>query len=156
MSAYLAAGVPAAQLVLGMPAYGRAFQATAGPGQPYTGTGAGSWEPGIWDYKALPRAGASVRTDAVAGATYSYDTAAAGGEMVSYDTPDMVAQKVAYLRARGLGGSMFWEASGDRTDGQSLLRASFAALGGAAGLDATWNLLSYPDSQYENIASGSG
>ena len=147
---YVAAGVPAEKIVLGMPLYGRAFEGTDGLGQPYSGVGSGSWENGIWDYKALPRpGGAEERYDDVAGASYSYDAAAR--ELVSYDTVDMVGRKVAYLKSKGMGGSMFWEASGDRTDAKSLIGASFAALGG---LQTTENNLRYPDSKYANIASG--
>lgn len=146
---YLAAGVAAEKLVLGMPAYGRGFRDTDGPGHPYSGVGEGSWEAGVWDYKALPRAGAAVVYDGVAGATYSYD--AATRELVSFDTADMVRRKVAYLRERGLGGSMFWEASGDRADDQSLIATSSDALGD---LDRSENQLSYPDSQYDNLRAG--
>ncbi|TDZ61460.1 Endochitinase 42 [Colletotrichum trifolii] len=149
---YLAAGVPAAKLVLGMPLYGRSFQRTAGPGQPFEGVGSGSHEAGVWDYKALPRAGAGVVYDARVVASYSYDAAAR--ELVSYDTPDAVRDKVRYALDNGLGGSMFWEASGDRTDGESLIAASYAALGGPGGVDRSENLLRYPDSQYDNIRSG--
>lgn len=149
---YVAAGVPASQIVLGMPVYGRSFEATSGLGQPYNGVGAGSWEAGVWDYKVLPKAGAAEMTDTTAGATYSYDSSTA--ELISYDTPAMVQQKVAYLQQKGLGGSMFWEASGDRNDTSSLLLASFNALGGAGALDPRQNLLSYPNSQYANIVAG--
>lgn len=151
IDAYLAAGVPAAKIVLGMPIYGRSFEQTAGPGKPYTGgVGSGSWENGVWDYKALPRAGAKEVYDGAAGATYSYDGATR--EMISYDTADMVQRKVAYLRDRGLAGSMFWEASADRTDAASLILTSYKALGGS--LAASENLLSYPNSAYANIAAG--
>lgn len=146
---YIAAGVPAAKIVLGMPIYGRSFESTAGIGQPYTGVGSGSWENGVWDYKALPKAGATVITDNAAGATYSYDSSSQ--ELISYDTPAMVQTKVAYLKGKGLGGSMFWEASGDRNDTGSLLTTSYNALGS---LDSTQNLLSYPNSQYDNIVAG--
>lgn len=148
---YLAAGVPASKIVLGMPIYGRAFEQTAGIGQNYTGVGSGSWENGVWDYKALPKAGATLITDSVAGATYSYDNSSS--ELISYDTPAMVQTKVAYLQAKGLGGSMFWEASGDKTGDDSLIGTSYQALGGSGALDATQNCLSYPNSTYANIAS---
>lgn len=146
---YIGAGVPSSQIVLGMPIYGRAFESTAGPGTAYNGVGAGTWEAGIYDYKDLPRAGATEQTDATAGASYSYDPSSQ--EMVSYDTPAMVQTKVAYVKSKGLGGGMFWEASADKTGADSLIGTSFNALGG---LDTTQNLLSYPNSQYANIVAG--
>lgn len=150
VTAYVAAGVPAQKIVLGMPIYGRTFANTSGPGTPYTGVGSGgSWETGIWDYKVLPRAGAEVRYDATAGATYSYDANAK--EMVSFDTVEMVQRKVGWVKAQGLGGSMFWEASADRVGAGSLIGASFAALGRVG--DGQ-NLLAYPDSQYDNVKAG--
>ena len=149
---YIAAGVPADQIVLGMPVYGRSFEETAGIGLPYTGVGSGSWEDGVWDYKVLPRSGATEITDSVAGATYSYDSSTE--ELISYDTADMVATKVEYLLGKGLAGSMFWEASADRNDSQSLILTSFNSLGGSSALDSTENLLNYPNSTYANIASG--
>jgi chitinase len=146
---YLAAGVAPDKLILGMPIYGRGFTNTDGPGQPYSGNGQGTWETGVWDYKALPRAGANVLYDAAVGATYSYDTATK--EMVSFDTAEMVRRKVDYMRGKGMGGSMFWEASADRTDGESLIGASAAKLGG---LDGGQNCLGYPDSRYDNMKAG--
>lgn len=149
---YIAAGVPADQIVLGMPIYGRSFEETAGIGLPYTGVGSGSWENGVWDYKVLPKSGATVNNDSAAGATYSYDSSTE--ELITYDTADMVATKVEYLLGKGLGGSMFWEASADRNDSQSLILTSFNSLGGSSALDSTENLLSYPNSTYANIAAG--
>jgi chitinase len=146
---YVSAGVTASKIILGMPIYGRAFESTAGLGQSYSGVGSGSWENGIWDYKVLPKAGATEYYDSVSGATYSYD--ASTQELISYDTADMVTKKVAYLKSNGLGGSMFWEASADRTDDKSLIATSASSLGG---LDSTTNLLSYPNSQYANMVAG--
>ncbi|KAI2602087.1 glycoside hydrolase family 18 protein [Hypoxylon sp. NC1633] len=149
INAYIAAGVPSSKITLGLPLYGRSFEATNGIGQAYSGIGSGSWEAGVWDYKVLPRSGATETYDAVSGATYSYDSATK--ELISYDNVDMVNKKIAYLQSKGLGGSMFWEASGDRTDGGSLIATAFNAQGGASALDTTQNLLSYPNSQYDNI-----
>ncbi|CAN8105224.1 unnamed protein product [Discula destructiva] len=154
VSDFIAAGVPASQIILGMPTYGRSFENTMGLGKAFTGVGNGTWDAGVWDYKALPRAGAQVYMDDVAGASYTYD--ATSQELISYETADMVTRKVSYLLDKGLGGCMFWEASGDRHDSQSLILASYNALGGAACLQSTQNLLSYPASQYSNIGSGMG
>ncbi|KZL78271.1 glycoside hydrolase family 18 protein, partial [Colletotrichum tofieldiae] len=149
---YLRAGVPASKIVLGMPIYGRSFQQTSGIGQPFSGVGSGSWENGVWDYKALPRSGAAELYDPTAVASYSYDPSSK--ELISYDTPGVVRTKVSYLQSKGLGGSMFWEASGDRSDGGSLLAASFNALGGSDTQDKSINQLSFPNSQYDNIRAG--
>ncbi|KAF2965495.1 hypothetical protein GQX73_g8069 [Xylaria multiplex] len=148
IKAYIAAGVPANKITLGLPLYGRAFESTSGLGQPFSGIGSGSWENGIWDYKVLPRSGSEVY-DATAGASYSYDSATK--ELVSYDNVDMIKRKAAYIQTKGLGGSMFWEASGDRTDSGSLIAAAFNAQGGSGSLDKSQNLLSYPNSKYDNI-----
>lgn len=149
IKAYINGGVPASKIVLGMPIYGRSFESTNGIGQTYSGIGSGSWENGIWDYKVLPKAGATVQYDSVAQAYYSYDSSSK--ELISFDTPDMVSKKVSYLKNLGLGGSMFWEASADKTGSDSLIGTSHRALGS---LDSTQNLLSYPNSQYDNIRNG--
>ncbi|KAF7549984.1 hypothetical protein G7Z17_g6027 [Cylindrodendrum hubeiense] len=146
---YINGGVSAAKLVLGMPIYGRAFESTSGIGQTFSGVGSGSWEAGVWDYKALPRAGATVQYDDVAQAYYSYDSSTK--ELISFDTPSVVQKKVSYLQGLGLGGSMFWEASADKTGTDSLIGTSFTSLGS---LDSTENWLDYPNSQYANIVAG--
>ncbi|KAI8623375.1 glycosyl hydrolases family 18-domain-containing protein [Xylariaceae sp. FL1651] len=110
---YITAGVPANKIMLGLPLYGRAFENTAGLGQTCSGVGSGSWENGIWDYKVLPRSGRET-DDAMAGASYSYNSAIE--EFISYDNVASVQKKVTYLQSKGLGGTMFWEASGDRAD----------------------------------------
>lgn len=146
---YLNAGVPGTKLMLGMPLYGRTFQNTDGPGKPYNGVGNGSWEQGVWDYKALPRPNSTELYDSVSSATYSYDSNSR--VMISYDTVNMVHRKANYLRLRGLAGSMFWEASGDRNDSESLIGASHIAL---KWLKSRENQLSYPNSKYANLAAG--
>lgn len=149
VSAYTAQGVPASKLVLGMPLYGRAFANTTGLGQGFQGTGAGSWEQGVWDYKALPQAGATEHYDDEAGASYSYDGSTK--TLVSYDTLDMARRKAAYVKERGLGGAMWWELSGDRQDAGSIVQNVANDFGT---LEQGLNCVYYPDSQYENLRKG--
>jgi chitinase len=150
VKAYLAAGVPAHKIVLGMPLYGRSFQSTVGLGERFNGVGQGRWGEGVWDYKELPRsASAKMYCDNKAQGCYSYDSNTR--ELISFDTPEVVKKKVAYLKTSGLGGSMFWEASGDRSGACSLIGTSHDAL---HSLDKSENWLHYPASKYRNIASG--
>lgn len=115
---YVGRGVAPSKIVVGMPLYGRAFQNTAGPGKPFQGVGEGSFEQGVWDYKALPRPGGSVQHDRNIGASYCLDS---NGLMVSYDTCEVAAQKVEYIERNGLGGAMWWESSGDKGGEDSLI-----------------------------------
>ncbi|GAB1310516.1 Chitinase 4 [Madurella fahalii] len=146
---YLAHGVPAHKLVLGLPLYGRAFEATTGLGQPYSGIGEGSIQSGVWLYKDLPRPGATEMYDDVAMASYSFD--AQKGELISYDTIRSAVAKAGYVVGKALGGTVFWEASGDKT-GEGSLVATVAEVMGK--LDKSVNLLSYPVSRYDNIRVG--
>ena len=116
---YTSHGVNSSKIVLGMPLYGRAFTSTDGPGKPFSGTGEGSWDPGVWDFKALPKAGAKEMLDEQAGASWSYDAGAR--VMVSYDTLEMAKKKVEFIEGEGLGGAMWWESSGDKTGDESLI-----------------------------------
>ncbi|KAH8775614.1 family 18 glycosyl hydrolase [Diaporthe sp. PMI_573] len=152
VSDYIANGVPASKILLGLPTYGRAFDLTGGLGQPFHGVGPGSatlQTPGLWLYKDLPRPGATELYDAAAGASYSYDPAAR--ELISYDNVFSAKSKGSYLKAKGLAGSFFWEASGDKQGAESLVGTLAGALGR---LNTQPNLLSYPTSQYDNIRSG--
>jgi chitinase len=115
---YLSHGVPSAKLVLGMPIYGRAFQNSGGMGKPYSGVGEGSWENGVWDYKALPKPGAQEKFDEESGASYSID---GSGTIVSYDDKSAVQRKTRYIDDNGLGGAMWWESSADKTGDASLI-----------------------------------
>jgi len=136
---------------MGIPLYGRAFESTNGIRSAFSGIGTGTWEAGVYDYKALPIAGATVKEDAAAGASYSYDSAKK--ELVSYDTPNIVNQKAQYISSKGLGGAMFWELSSDKSGADSLVAKTASVFGS---LDQTQNHLNYPFSQFDNMKSGMG
>ncbi|UNI17560.1 Chitinase [Purpureocillium takamizusanense] len=140
---YTGRGVAADKIVLGMPLYGRAFEDTDGPGRPYQGVGDGTWERGVYDYKALPLEGASEAYDEAAAASYCYG----GRTLVSYDTPRATRAKADFIKQRGLGGAMWWESSADKAD-ESLIGTAVQCLGGLQRRD---NCITYPDSKYDNL-----
>ncbi|EGZ77431.1 chitinase 1 precursor [Neurospora tetrasperma FGSC 2509] len=142
-------GIPANKIVLGLPLYGRSFEDTDGLGKPYSGIGAGTLEPGTWIYRDLPRPGAKEEYDNLAKATYSYD--ASSRELITYDNVLSALVKTKYIFLRGLGGAVFWEASGDKTGAKSLIGTLATQM---KRLDQTKNLLAYPASRYANIRAG--
>lgn len=146
---YLAKGVSASKLLIGIPLYGRSFANTHGLGKSYDGTGKGSIEKGVWLFKDLPRPGAKVMTDTALGVTYTYDSATT--EFVTLDGSASVGLKANFLKSKALGGAFFWESAGDKTGTSSLIRVMAQNLGT---LDSSLNQLSYPASVYDNIKAG--
>ncbi|MFE5668476.1 glycoside hydrolase family 18 protein [Streptomyces niveus] len=109
-----AKGVPAEKLLLGIGFYGRGWTGVtqAAPGGTATGAAPGTYEAGIEDYKVLKNTCPANGT--VAGTAYAH----CGNNWWSYDTPATIGTKMNYKNEQGLGGTFFWELSGDTTDGE--------------------------------------
>jgi len=107
-------GVPASKLLLGIGFYGRGWTGVtqAAPGGTATGPAAGTYEQGIEDYKVLKTK--CPATGTVGGTAY----AKCGSDWWSYDTPATIGTKMAYKNQQGLGGTFFWELSGDTANGE--------------------------------------
>jgi chitinase len=116
IEAFLARGVPASKLNLGIGFYGRGWTnvANVNNGLYQTGSAApGTYEAGNEDYKVLKDRPGTIYTDANARATWKYD----GNTFWSYDTPAMITEKMNYVKVQNLGGAFFWEFSGDDAQG---------------------------------------
>ncbi|GAA1618209.1 glycoside hydrolase family 18 protein [Catellatospora bangladeshensis] len=115
---YLAQGAPAGKIVIGIPYYGRGWSgagsANNGLYQPASGPARGTYEDGVDDYKKVIAKQGAVYYDPVAGAAWKFG----GGTFWSYDTPQVIAQKTAYVKANGLGGTMAWSLDGDTPAGE--------------------------------------
>ncbi|MGW7787080.1 glycoside hydrolase family 18 protein [Streptomyces tricolor] len=107
-------GIPASKLLLGIGFYGRGWTGVtqAAPGGTATGPAAGTYEQGIEDYKVLKTKCPANGT--VGGTAY----AKCGSDWWSYDTPATIATKMTYKNQQGLGGTFFWELSGDTANGE--------------------------------------
>jgi chitinase len=124
---YKSLGAPANKLVLGIPYYGRGWagvtNADNGLYQTSSGPARGTYEDGIDDYKKVIGKSGAVFYDPAAGAVWKYGN----GAFWSYDDPRSIAQKTAYVKAGGLGGTMVWSLDGD-TAGAELTTAIYNGL----------------------------
>ena len=114
---FLAAGVPAKKLNLGAAFYGRAFTGVNPQGhglyQKYTKyAGDPSWRELVADY--IDKHGYERHWDAQAQAPYLWN--AATRAFVSYEDPQSLRAKAAFVKAKGLGGVMYWEHSLDKNE----------------------------------------
>lgn len=120
---YLASGVPAAKLHLGLGIYGRGYAGVSG-GQnglfaPYTGPmTVGTWSPAIFDYSDLVQNWVGMQGfvrhwDARARSPWLWNPVR--GELISYEDRDSIEEKAWQIAARDLGGAMLWELSSDRS-----------------------------------------
>jgi chitinase len=123
---YLSRGAPARKLVIGVPAYGQGWTGvTGGDGlyKPATGPAPGKWAAGSEDYKDLVSKPGKRYRDLRTGTLWLYD----GNEFWSYDDPKVMLQKAAYIKLKGLGGSMMWSIDQD-DDRASLTSALYSIL----------------------------
>ncbi|SFQ71603.1 chitinase [Amycolatopsis arida] len=120
VDAYLAAGVPARKLTIGLAFYGRGWQGVADGGRRGEWQAANGAAPGQFAEEAGTRGYANlvasvpncaVHHDEVAVATYCYT--GDGGQWWTFDDTWSIARKTAWLREKGLLGVMIWEMSGD-------------------------------------------
>lgn len=123
-------GVPAAKLVLGAAFYGNGWTgvgpAADGLFQPATGAPPGPDGSGSLPYRdlaALTAQGFERHWDATTLAPWLYSPGAK--TFWSYDDAESIAAKMAFVKAQGLGGAMFWELSGD--DDAGTLTGAIAA-----------------------------
>jgi chitinase len=121
VDSYLNAGFPAQKLVLGLALYGRGWenvsQTQNGLYQSGTNASVGTWEKGVFDYTDIKNNYLPTMTrywDSEAQVPYLYDPARK--LWISYDDPQSIKIKVDYITAKGLGGAMLWELSGDRDE----------------------------------------
>jgi chitinase len=132
-------GVPAAQLVLGVPFYGRGWDGVqAGPNG--DGLGQAGYEatsPGLGEtefpYNSLFSSGALTYSNGVyagaggykrywnAAAQVPYLYSATAKRFITYDDSESMRVKANYANQVGLGGLMFWELSEDVTSGTTSL-----------------------------------
>jgi GH18 family chitinase len=132
-------GVPAAQLVLGVPFYGRGWDGVqAGPNG--DGLGQAGYEatsPGLGEtefpYNSLFSSGALTYSNGVyagaggykrywnATAQVPYLDSATAKRFITYDDSESMQVKANYANQLGLGGLMFWELSEDVTSGTTSL-----------------------------------
>ena len=122
IDAYLAAGVPSSQLLLGLPFYAYQWHNVApnptnglyGKGEPVHGNLSLTTATDL----LASNANARLYRDPVSQAPWVYD----GDNFLTFEDPASLRAKDAFAHDRHLGGVMIWELSGDTADAQ-LLRA---------------------------------
>lgn len=121
VNTYLDGGFPASKLVLGVAFYGRGWDNvgpdSAGLYQSGAAASVGTWEKGVFDYTDIKDNYLPTMQrywDADAQVPYLYD--ATRKLWISYDDPQSMKVKSDFIKAKGLGGAMIWEITGDRDE----------------------------------------
>ena len=118
IAGYLAAGVPAQKLVLGIAFYGRGWQNVPDGGTYGLGQSADSgFESSYDEIKALiGHSGFQRYWDEQAQAPYLYSPTNKGGTFISYDDPESITRKTQFALDHHLGGVMAWEITQNKAD----------------------------------------
>ena len=115
VNTYLKAGAPAKKIVVGVPYYGRGWKgvgsANNGLYQAADGGFQGEYEMGIDNYKVIINKPGEVFYHAPTKALWKYDSGTS--TFWNYDDPKVLKDKMAYIKERGLGGSMAWSMDGE-------------------------------------------
>lgn len=136
---YLAVGIPASKLGVGIGFYGSCWRGVTGPRQPLNGAYivAGDNVMSYRNIMASYHSATARRWDDAAKATYLTFTTAAGPQgcnFVSYEDEQSIAAKGDYVRASGLGGAIIWTIAQGHLPGapegsrDPLLRATYQAI----------------------------
>lgn len=127
INAYIRGGALPEKLNLGLAFYGRGHVNVEAEGEnslyqkgelaTETGQDRGTWEASSWDYydikdNYLNQRGYVRYWNEAAKVPYLYSTETK--VFISYDDEVSIREKIEYLKAKGLGGAMFWEASADK------------------------------------------
>ncbi|MEU8817945.1 glycoside hydrolase family 18 protein [Actinoplanes sp. NPDC048796] len=128
INAWIKAGAPRKELVLGLPYYSQGWTGITQPGNGLfaqaTGPAPGIFAAGSEDYKTVKNLpGFKLYRDWRGGHAWLFD----GTTFWTYDDPAQMIQKAVYIRAKGLGGAMMWSLDGD-DDKASLTKAVAAGL----------------------------
>ncbi|MCB1827648.1 MAG: hypothetical protein KDH94_04400 [Coxiellaceae bacterium] len=139
---YLAGGVPANKIVLGMPSYGHSFAGVncanaqdCAPGKSFTGAGSAgpaTGQPGLLAYyeinKMIQSGTLTQGYDYRSQTPYAYSPITK--EWVSYDDPNSIAIKAQYVLSQNLGGAMVWAIDMDEfNNGYPIMTAINKTLG---------------------------
>ena len=112
VDAYLAAGVPAAKLGVGIGVYGSGWKGPTAPGQtPTAGVIAGDGELSFTNLTRNYINATNVKRDATASVPYISSATGLGGKgltFISYEDEASILAKAAWCRAKGLGGTILW------------------------------------------------
>lgn len=142
---YIAGGMPASKIVLGMPLYSRTFagvdSTTDGLFAPYQGPGPGTYEQGILTFYTLPtydpKTGKASGGLLDQGYTRYWDSTSMVPYLynpklkifVTYDDLQSLYLKADYARSMQLAGAMFWEADWNVWDTVGAVRSRLMLAG---------------------------